>query len=179
MVCGAIALIRLLSIDPTLAVANCNIPEFGTAIRPSAVTIGLRGYAPYFDFFTWIKDCIYRLPFPNSIRTLVFDIDNVYNIYDSAHGLYPDTSDYMFVSQFLQQLHECGELRDVVLNIKGTAEVGSADDELHLDEARELSKLQTGFEPLLRANVLKVDFTLVRFYTATFEPIMHCKVGST
>lgn len=45
----------------------------------------------------------------------------------------------MVLSQCLQQLYECGELKAIALKIKGYAEVlESVSDDLCIDEAREL-----------------------------------------
>ncbi|KAL4265872.1 hypothetical protein AB1N83_003639 [Pleurotus pulmonarius] len=132
------------------ASVHCDIPDFGTAVRLSALTIELAGDAPYFHIFTWIKDCIDHLPFPNSIQSLAVDITHSFDIDESAYGLYPELSDYAVLSRCLQRLYDCGELKSVVLNVKGYAEVDSDSDDLRLDEARELAKLETGFAALLR-----------------------------
>lgn len=142
----------------------------------SALIIELAGDAPYFHIFTWIKDCIDHLPFPNSIQSLAVYITHSFDIDDSTYGLYPELSDYVVLSRCLQQLYECGELKSVVLNIKGYAEVDSASDDLQLDEARELAKLETGFAALLRVKVLKAAFTLKRFRAGAPELVIHCRI---
>lgn len=108
----------------------------------------------------WIKDCIRNLPFPTSIRTLTLDIENIkLDCDDHPEDISPSLSEYGMLSHFLLQLYEEGGLKGIILNI--TASVGSSDPKsLCVDEAQELAKLKIGFAPLLKENILDVDFIM-------------------
>ncbi|KAG9219620.1 hypothetical protein CCMSSC00406_0006058 [Pleurotus cornucopiae] len=142
------------------SVSDCNIPDFGTAIQPSVVEINQSGDTSYLELFMWIKDCIRNLPFPTSIRTLTLDIENIkLDCDDHPEDISPSLSEYGMLSHFLLQLYEEGGLKGIILNI--TASVGSSDPKsLCVDEAQELAKLKIGFAPLLKENILDVDFIM-------------------
>lgn len=74
---------------------------------------------------------------------------------------------------FLLRLYEGGRLKGITLNI--TASVAFIDPELLcVDEAKELAKLKTGFAPLLKENVLDIDFIMLAW--GEEEAIMHCSI---
>ncbi|KAF9499154.1 hypothetical protein BDN71DRAFT_1503206 [Pleurotus eryngii] len=62
----------ILSVSPTAA-----IPDVGTTIRPSALTINILqpSKASRLSIIEWIWECINRLPFPNRIREVTIEID--------------------------------------------------------------------------------------------------------
>ncbi|KAL4262501.1 hypothetical protein AB1N83_007868 [Pleurotus pulmonarius] len=159
------------------------LPDFGTAIRPSVVTIHLLGTSDsYFDFFYWIQRCVKCLPFPRSIETLriyiINDLDLDYRL-KAMVGVYPDLSDYEMFSRFLHRLRACegASLKAISLDIRPQTE--HCLDDLRVSDARqsaELAKLQKGFSPLLEANVLNVEYIMERPEYDTSVRLMRCSI---
>lgn len=128
----------------------------------------------YLDFFTWVMDCIDRLPDPRAIRALTINI-RTGSDHSLPEGLFPALSDYEMFSRFLCQLRRGKHgscLTSVVLAIKLT--VPSIADQLCCEEARELAKLERGFAGLVEENILDVDLTLG--LREAPEPLMHCSI---
>ncbi|KAJ8692228.1 hypothetical protein PTI98_009561 [Pleurotus ostreatus] len=159
------------------------LPDFGTAIRPSVVTIHLLGTSDsYFDFFYWIQHCIRSLPSPGSVKTLNIHIINNLD-YDyglkAMVGLYPDLEDYEMFSRFLHRLWACegGSLKAIALDIRPQTE--HCKDDMQVSKERrlaELAKLKKGFAPLLEAHVLNVDYIIERPEFDTSIQVMRCSI---
>lgn len=126
------------------------------------VVIDLVTENSFLDLFTWTKECLNRLPFPNSIQTLTLNLERTYFVLLHIEELHPEASDYMVLSRSLRQLVEHGELKYINLNIKMDARMLSRSKDLHIDEGRGLAKLETGFAALLEANVLNVNLILLQ-----------------
>lgn len=173
--------------------AECPVPEFRSAIRPSIVTLKLSGYIVYADAFAWIRDCVNRLPFPKLVEKLIINITTISDPYfpdgpaddDPTGGLCPQISDYEVLSHCLQQLREEGALKAVVLDIRMEVDfseisINIEGDSNLVDEPREQAKLEAGLKPLVQANVLDADFTLMQECenegTITSQGVMHCSV---
>ncbi|KAF4600390.1 hypothetical protein EYR38_005015 [Pleurotus pulmonarius] len=124
------------------------LPNFGQTIRPSVVRISLFGSRPYINHFTWFKDCIGRLPFPNLIQ--VFEIRIYIGIPTPVNNFLPATSDYEMMSQSLQPLWRAGGVKNIAVNITVTFD---GEPDVVPDLARESAKLKAGFARLLPANV--------------------------
>lgn len=159
------------------------LPDFGTVIKPSVVTIHLLGTSgSYFDFFYWIQHCIKSLPSPSSVKTLKIHIINNLDLdygLKAMVGLYPDLADYEMFSRFLHRLWACGggSLKAIALDIRPQTE--HCEDDLQVSKARqlaELAKLKKGFAPLLEANVLNVDYIMERPEYDTSVQLMRCSI---
>lgn len=158
-----------------LVVPECNIPDFGGAIRPSVLTINLSGDIPYLELFTWIRNCIDSLPFPSSIQLLTINATINYFFDEDFKGTYPTPLEYEELCRFLYKLYEQGGLEGITLSI--SVDVESGDFGLYINEARELAKLETSFAPLLEENVLDVEFLLQRSHNdGMLEPLMRCNI---
>ncbi|KAJ8697502.1 hypothetical protein PTI98_004303 [Pleurotus ostreatus] len=159
------------------AVPECNIPDFGGAIRPSVLTVNLSGDVSYLELFAWIKNCIDSLPFPGTIQSLTINVTNNHFLDDHSEGLYPTPLEYEELSHFLYKLYEQGGLEGITLSITIDVNSRASDAELYMDEARELAKLETSFAPLVEENVLDMEFLLQRSNNdGMLEPIMRCSI---
>ncbi|KAG9219640.1 hypothetical protein CCMSSC00406_0006038 [Pleurotus cornucopiae] len=136
--------------------SRCALPNFGQTIRPSVVKVTLFGnYGPLSGLFTWIKDCIDRLPFPNLIKVLKISILKSFSTPTGVDGFLPETSDYEMLSRFLQPLWRDGVLENFALTIITSID---GDHDVAPDSARESVKLNAAFAGLLPANVSDVRF---------------------
>ncbi|KAF9487037.1 hypothetical protein BDN71DRAFT_1500056 [Pleurotus eryngii] len=152
------------------AAPECNIPDFGTAIKPSTVTIEPSGEMSYLEVFVWIQECINHLPFPGCIRTLTLNI--LKEASDDDCELYPTPSEYEMLCSFLVQLYEGGGVRRIMLNI--TAAVDASAAELRVDAGREAAKVETAFAMLLGEKVLDVCCMLESCHDE--DTIVHCRI---
>ncbi|KAF4600392.1 hypothetical protein EYR38_005017 [Pleurotus pulmonarius] len=131
----------------------------------------------YLELFIWIKNCINRLPFPKSLKSLTINATNSHLIDDQSEALYPTASEYDEISRFLYRLYRQGGLETITLSITKDVEPRASDAELHMDEGREMEKLETSFAALLEENVLDVEFLLQRWNDDGMpEPIMRCSI---
>ncbi|KAF4600394.1 hypothetical protein EYR38_005019 [Pleurotus pulmonarius] len=131
----------------------------------------------YLELFIWIKNCINRLPFPKSLKSLTINATNSHLVDDHSEALYPTGSEYDEISRFLYRLYQQGGLETITLSITKDVDSTASDAELHMDEVRETVKLETSFAALLEENVLDVEFLLQRYNDDGMpEPIMHCSV---
>ncbi|KAJ8697499.1 hypothetical protein PTI98_004301 [Pleurotus ostreatus] len=134
--------------------SRCALPNLGQTIQPSVVKITLFGsYGRFPGLFTWIKDCIDRLPFPNLIKVFSICIQKSFSTRTGVDGFLPETSDYEMLSRFLQPLWKDGVLENFALTI-----IIDGDHDVAPDSARESVKLDTAFAGLLPANVSDVRF---------------------
>ncbi|KAG9218950.1 hypothetical protein CCMSSC00406_0000936 [Pleurotus cornucopiae] len=135
----------------------------------------------------------FRLPFPKLVEELTINITTISDPYfpdgpaddDPTGGLCPQISDYEVLSRCLQQLREEGALKAVVLDIRMEVDfseisINIEGDPNLVDEPREQAKLEAGLNPLVQANVLDADFTLMpeceNEGTITSQGVMHCSV---
>ncbi|KAF7433705.1 hypothetical protein PC9H_005668 [Pleurotus ostreatus] len=155
------------------AAPECNIPDFGTAIKPSAVTIEPSGEMSYLEVFVWIQDCINHLPFPGCIQTLTLNIFKQQSASDDdCEGLFPTPSEYEVLCSFLVRLYEGGGVRRITLNM--TAAVHASAAELRVDAGREAAKVETAFAMLLEGNVLDVCCMSASCHVE--DTIVHCRI---
>ncbi|KAF7433726.1 hypothetical protein PC9H_005691 [Pleurotus ostreatus] len=143
--------------------AGCLLPNFGKTIRPSVVTITLWSNGHSFrDLFTWIKDCIDRLPFPNLIQVLKIHIQKFSDVRAGGDPL-PQILDYEMLSQALQPLCKNGALTSITLDIStdGNHDVGTY-------SARESAKVKAGLAGLLPANISDPRFIMDRTQFSTW-----------
>lgn len=136
---------------------------------------------PYLSFFTWARDCINCLPDPRAIRALTINVAK-YNCIP-PEGLYPALSDYEMFSRFLCRLRESewhggSCLQSITLRIKLPAGTLTASDTPDGVAARELAKLEKGFAPLVKDNVLDADLIVLGPVQEPegSAPLMHCSI---
>ncbi len=157
--------------------ARCDFPDFGTTVKPSAVTIYQSKDSTYLELFVWVRECIRRLPFPSYIRTFTLNVTNDQWPYEgpsegTSEGLYPTPLEYEVLSNFLSQLHEEGGLEGVDLTF--TSSVDSPNPEYFLIyKAQELAKLKAAFGTLIKG-VLHLDFVVKPRRGG--EIVMHCSI---
>ncbi len=140
-----------------LGSTRCPLPNFGQVIQPSVVTISLFGNGPFFDHFTWIKNCLDRLPFPNLIQVFEIRILKYLGPPTPVNDFLPATSDYEMMSQSLQPLWGASSVKNIAVTITVTFD---GEPDVVPDSALESAKLKPGFARLLPATVSDMRFVV-------------------
>lgn len=133
---------------------DCDLPNFGKAIRPSAFTIDIIGLGSILELATWIKDCINRLPFPDLVRQLTISADIYEANEQDFKTFYCEIANLVC---FLQQIRDLGGLEGMSISIKVPFGcVGDILTDMQV-QARELAKLEEALGPLLKSGGLDLD----------------------
>ncbi len=149
------------------------------------MTLELTEYILYPDAFAWVVNCIDLLPFHNFIEKLTInivagfdpdeDLPDDPEDGDPTEELFLQVSDCEVLSHCLQRLCEEGALKAVVLDIRMEVDFSEIDINIDRDSNVEKAKLEAGFEPLVQANVLDADYTLMQEFAGELMPrtMMH------
>ncbi|KAL4256297.1 hypothetical protein AB1N83_013341 [Pleurotus pulmonarius] len=153
------------------------IPDFGTDLQPSSVTIypSCGHGSEYLNHFTCARECIEGLPYPHAIQTLTILIE-FEHFWGPLEESFPALSDYEMLSQLVCHLRESEQgscLQSIVLVIKISTSPIPGKRPYDGHQVRELAKLEKGFARLVEANVLTADLTLE---SEDSEPYMRCKI---
>ncbi|KAL4257976.1 F-box domain-containing protein [Pleurotus pulmonarius] len=95
------------NVDP-----NTALPDLGTTIHPSHLTINIQKQedAPYLRVATWIAACLNRLPHPKHLERLTIAIMDA-QYWDAP--IYPDLADYEGLYRAVKSVHAHGSLKRV------------------------------------------------------------------
>ncbi|KAL4261256.1 hypothetical protein AB1N83_010635 [Pleurotus pulmonarius] len=115
--------------------------SFPTAMYPSTVTMILLDSVSFLNSCTWIRACIARFSFMETIQELKLNL---------THSLHPTLWDYGVFSRVLQPLFAEERLQSVFLNLTLPASAGVNDPALLVDE------VEAGLAELSVGNVLDV-----------------------
>ncbi|KAJ8697512.1 hypothetical protein PTI98_004312 [Pleurotus ostreatus] len=101
----------ILDVDP-----NATLPDLGTTIRPSHLTINIHkpDGASYSGVVTWIAACANRLPHPKHLQQLTVAIMDA-QYWDAP--IYPDLADYEGLYRAVQSIHAQGSLKRIDLSV--------------------------------------------------------------
>ncbi|KAF4600399.1 hypothetical protein EYR38_005024 [Pleurotus pulmonarius] len=96
--------------------SNTTLPDLGTTIHPSHLTINIQKQedAPYLRVATWIAACLNRLPHPKHLERLTIAIMDA-QYWDAP--IYLDLADYEGLYRAVKSVHAHGSLKRVDLSV--------------------------------------------------------------